>query len=127
MASITLRSSGQFKNARRWLKKLHEAEFLKSLDSYGKAGVDALAAVTPKRSGMTASSWSYRIDHGADGASITWTNSNRNEGYNIAILIQYGHGTGSGGYVQGCDYINPTMKPIFDEIKEQIWQEVRRL
>lgn len=94
------------------------------LDRYGKAGVDALASATPVDTGKTAASWSYSISDNGKYYKITWSNSNVNNGSLIAILIQYGHGTRNGGYVQGTDYINPAIRPIFDKIAEAAWREV---
>ena len=104
------------------LKKLH---ILDILTRYGDAGVAALRAATPYDSGRTASSWGYEIEQDAEGYSIHWTNDNFNKGVNIAVILQYGHGTGTGGYVQGIDYINPTMVPIFEQIANDAWNEVR--
>ena len=86
--------------------------------------VDALASATPKDTGLTASSWGYEIQHNGERSSIIFTNSNTNKGCNIAILLQYGHGTRNGGYVQGRDYINPAIQPIFDQIASDAWKEV---
>jgi hypothetical protein len=94
------------------------------LRKYGRAGVTALAAATPVDSGKTASSWDYSISDNGKNYKITWSNSNVNDGSLIAILIQYGHGTRNGGYVQGTDYINPAIRPIFDNIAEAAWREV---
>lgn len=93
-------------------------------DKYGRAGIDALASMTPKESGKTARSWNYNVELNKNFAKIYWFNTNENQGANIAILLQYGHGTGTGGYVYGTDYINPAMKPIFDELANAIWKEV---
>lgn len=90
-------------------------------------GVDALAAATPVDTGKTASSWFCKIVQGDNSASISWSNSNVNDGVNIAIILQYGHGTRNGGYVEGRDYINPAITPIFDEILEKVWKEVTSL
>ena len=89
--------------------------------------VEALEEATPKRTGLTASSWSYMIEQNAQSVTISWTNSNFNQGVPIALVIQYGHGMPHGGYVKGIDYINPAMKPIFDELSEQVWREVTSL
>ena len=115
---------GSFSKTEDFLKKVKEKDLYKNLDQYGKLGVEALRESTPIDSGITADSWSYEItyDHGTP--TITWINSNTNKGENIAILIQYGHGTGTGGYVHGRDYINPAMQPLFDQIAEDIWKEV---
>lgn len=96
------------------------------LKRYGEAGVRALQAATPKDTGETANSWGYEIETDRDGARVIWTNSNVVEGLPIAILIQYGHGTGGGGYVQGRDYINPAMRNIFDQLADAAWKELMR-
>ena len=96
----------------------------KILDKYGAMGVSALAAATPMDSGLTANSWGYEISVGKEGATIYWTNTNQNNGVYIAVILQYGHGTGTGGYVQGRDYINPAIRPVFDKIAEEAWMEV---
>lgn len=107
----------------KWLSKRNWS----ILDHYGKMGVDALKAATPVDTGKTANSWSYRIVRNEDIVQIIWSNSNTTEdGIPIVVLLQYGHGTGNGGYVQGRDFINPTMKPIFDEIAEKVWKEVTK-
>ena len=98
---------------------------MRKLDKAGQMGVEALEAATPKRSGKTASMWSYRIDNPGNGTyTITWCNDNINRNVNIAMIIQLGHGTKNGGYVAGIDYINPAMKPVFEKIEQEIWKEV---
>lgn len=94
------------------------------LQKYGSKGVAALAASTPVDTGKTAGSWTYSISVSGESATIYWENSNTNKGVNIAVILQYGHGTGTGGYVQGRDYINPAMRPIFDQIANEAWMEV---
>lgn len=119
---------GDLSKTTRFLQKARVVNFRKILDKYGKEGVLALAAATPRDTGTTAASWGYQIiQNGNKSSTIKWTNSNTNNGVPIAILIQYGHGTGNGGYVQGRDYINPTMKPIFDKIADEAWKEVSQL
>lgn len=95
-----------------------------ALRSYGELGVQALRDNTPKKTGLTASSWYYTIKESADGYTIEWRNRNSNKGVLIAAILQYGHGTGTGGYVQGVDYINPAMKPVFQQIADDAWKEV---
>lgn len=124
MALITISNKGDFSKTIRFLQKASEIRFNKILNKYGQIGVDALREATPKDTGKTAESWSYTINVGIDSATINWTNSNQNKGLYIAVLIQYGHGLKGGGYVQGYDFINPAMKPIFDEIAEAAWMEV---
>ncbi len=97
------------------------------LERYGLRGVEALSAATPVRTGMTAISWSYDIVQNEDGYSIIWKNDNINKYVNIALILQYGHATRNGGYVQGIDYINPALKPIFDELAKAAWKEVTRI
>lgn len=127
MIKITFKHKGDLSKTERFLKKLKSADFLKRLDDYGKMGVEALAAATPINTGKTAASWGYEIHHEHGMVSIVWTNSNTNNGVNIAVLLQYGHGTRNGGYVLGRDYINPAMQPIFDDIAESAWMEVTKL
>lgn len=124
---ITFKHKGNFERTDRLLKGAKEKKYLKVLDKYGQEGVAALAAATPTDSGLTAESWDYKIQNGSGGYRIMWTNSNVNDGVPIAIIIQYGHGTGTGGYVQGRDYINPAMRSVFDNIADKAWEEVKRL
>ncbi len=123
---IKLKARGDFKKAQLRIKKISEAGKIPNLEKYGQMGVDALAAATPVDSGLTAQSWGYEIKQDGDGVIITWTNSNVNNGVNIAIILQYGHGTGTGGYVQGIDYINPALKPVFKHIADDAWNEIVR-
>lgn len=127
MIGIEIKSKGNFSKTENFLSDLKKIQLKAILDKYGKRGVDALEKATPVDSGKTASSWYYKIDSDKDRSTITWCNSNINKGVMIAIILQYGHGTGTGGYVQGIDYINPAMKPIFDEITEKVWGEVTKL
>lgn len=108
------------------LRRASKGDKLGNLDSYGERGVRALQAATPKESGETARQWAYRITRTGGGTRIEWYNTHEEDGSNIAILLQYGHGTGTGGWVEGRDYINPAMRPIFDEIAKDIWKEVSR-
>lgn len=121
---ITFKHHGNFNKTKRFFNRASEARFLQNLDRYGKEGVAALAAATPVESGKTASSWYYEIQRSGSSFSIHWANSHVNDGVNIAVILQYGHGTGTGGYVVGRDYINPAIRPIFDKIAENIWKEV---
>ena len=125
--SITLTGKGDFSKTYSFLKRMKEQKFLSALEKYGEEGVKALRGATPRDTGLTAASWSYRIERGKDSATITWTNSNTNHGVPIVILIQYGHATGTGGYVQGRDFINPAMRPVFDKIAQEAWMEVTKL
>lgn len=121
---IVFRQRGDFNNIEKFLKRAKKNDFYKNLDKYGREGVAALASATPIDSGLTASSWDYEIREGRNSVNIYWTNSNINNGVPIAVIIQYGHGTGTGGYVQGRDYINPAIRPIFDRIANNVWKEV---
>ena len=124
---ITFRQKGDFSKLTRYLEKAKEVIHIGDLDKYGRAGVAALSSATPVDSGLTANSWYYEIKNQNGTASITFLNSNIQNGVPIAIILQYGHGTGTGGWVEGRDYINPAIQPIFDEITEKAWKEVRRL
>lgn len=123
---IGITTKGNFKNIDGFFKRMKGKKLTSKFDKYGLIGAAALAANTPNRSGKTASSWDYEIHGSGEGIEIVWTNSNINQGYNIAVLIQYGHGTGTGGYVQGRDYINPAIQPVFDAIAQDIWNEVTK-
>lgn len=121
---ITIKTKGDFKKTAKFLDKLLKLFDSNILDYYGRKGVEALSSATPKDSGKTAESWDYEIIKNGKKASLRWFNTNVNDGVNIAIILQYGHGTGTGGYVVGRDYINPAIQPIFDEIAKSIWKEV---
>lgn len=127
MPFITFTQKGDFSKTERFLKKAKKADFYKHMQQYGELGVQALSEATPIRTGKTASSWEYDVEMNKNSAKITWSNTNVNNGENIAILIQYGHGTGTGGYVHGLDYVNPAMRAVFDKIIEEIWKEVTEL
>ena len=124
---ITFRHQGDFSKSFRYLEKVKEAVRLGILDKYGNLGVAALASATPVESGHTASSWYYTIERQNGSAAIVFSNSHVNQGVPIAIILQYGHGTGTGGYVRGRDYINPAIRPVFDKIASDVWREVTRL
>lgn len=121
---LKIKHKGDLKKIQKFLDRADSDYFFKNLDKYGKIGVQALSSATPRDSGKTASSWSYDISKTFGKVSIQWSNSNVNKGVNIAVVIQYGHGTGNGAYVKGIDYINPAMKSIFDQIAKDIWKEV---
>lgn len=123
---IEFRQKGDFNNSKKFLNHLKNLNLRATLEKYGKAGVDALSAATPKDTGKTAESWTYEIKGDKNSYSIEWHNSNVNEGVNIAVILQYGHGTGNGGWVEGRDYINPALRPIFDQIANEAWEEVIR-
>lgn len=116
--------SGGFTKTERFLNHMKRREYLNVLDEFGRDGVQALRNVTPVDSGATAEAWDYEIKRTRNYTEIVWTNSNINDGVPIAVILQYGHGTGTGGYVQGRDYINPAIRPIFDKIAEKAWKVV---
>lgn len=124
---ISFRHKGNYSKATQYFERLREVAKLGVLNKYGREGVAALSSATPVESGKTASSWGYELEHSSGSAKIIFTNSNINDGVNIAIILQYGHGTGTGGWVQGRDYINPAIQPIFDKIAEEAWREVTRI
>lgn len=124
---ISFRQKGDFSKTKRYLERVKSAARLSILDKYGRKGVAALASATPTETGKTASSWFYEISHNKGSATITFSNSNINKGVPIAIILQYGHGTGTGGWVEGRDYINPAIQPIFDEIANEAWKEVTKV
>jgi len=122
---IVIKQKGDFKHTEGFFKRAKERRFYNILNEYGKRGVQALSKATPKRTGKTAASWSYKINVTEGGAAIYFENSNVNKGYaNVAVLLQYGHAARNGAWVEGVDYINPALKPIFDEIAEKVWAEV---
>lgn len=123
---INIRQKGDFKNLSSFLEKTKEKLNLGLLDKYGREGVAALQAATPKDTGKTSESWYYKIERKNGSVSLTFHNSNQNKGVPIAIILQYGHATGNGGYVEGVDYINPALRPIFDKIAEEAWREVKK-
>lgn len=124
---ISFRQKGDFSRLTNYFEKVKEAARLSILDKYGREGVAALASATPVESGKTADSWYYEVKRQNGSATISFYNSNVNEGVPIAIILQYGHGTGTGGWVEGRDYINPAIQPIFDKIVNNAWKEVTSL
>lgn len=124
---ITFKHKGDFSKLTRFLERAKEAVHLGDLDKYGRAGVEALSSMTPIDSGKTADSWYYEIENKKDSVSINFYNSNIQNGVPIAIILQYGHLTGTGGWVEGRDYINPAIQPVFDNIAENAWREVTKL
>ena len=124
---ISFRQKGDFSKLNRYLERVKEAANFGILDKYGREGVAALASATPVESGKTASSWYYEITRQNGSVSIEFYNSNVNKGVPIAIILQYGHGTGTGGWVEGRDYINPVVRPLFDKIAEEAWKEVTKI
>ena len=121
---ISFESTGSFNKTESFLKTVSKLDISKVLNSMGRRGVDALASATPLESGLAATSWGYFVEASSKSASITWTNSDVENGFPVAIMLQYGYATGTGGYVQGRDYINPAIKPIFDEILNTVWKAV---
>lgn len=122
---ITIEHKGSFRKVDRFLKKTTKRNYMTILRLYGAQGVEALREATPKDTGLTSESWSYRIVKEEEGYTIYWENSNTNKGINIALLIQMGHGTRQGAYVQGIDYINPALKKTFEDLSQAIWREVQ--
>ena len=123
---IVFRQTGDFKKTEKFFRKISKGDFFQALYAFGRKGVEALASATPVNSGKTADSWDYEIHRSNGRISIYWTNSNVNDGVNIAVILQYGHGTRNGGYVQGRDYINPAIRPIFDKIADDAWREITK-
>ena len=124
---ITFRHKGNFNKLTVFLEKADRTARLKDLDKYGREGVAALASATPVDTGLTASSWYYEIKRQNGVVALNFCNSNVNNGIPIAIILQYGHGTRNGGWVEGRDYINPAIQPIFDKIADEAWKEVTKL
>lgn len=122
---IVFRQKGSWTKTRRFLKHCRDADLDSILDRYGQEGVEALARATPKATGKTAASWGYRVTKDENRITISWTNTNIVDGVPIAVILQYGHGTRNGGYVEGTDYINPAMRPIFERIAARAWGEVK--
>ena len=123
---ITFRQKGNFSKLNRYFERVKEVVKVEDLDRFGREGVQALSSATPRDTGLTATSWEYSIERSSNRVSITFNNTNIQNGVPIAIILQYGHGTRNGGYVQGRDYINPAIQPIFDKIAEDVWKEVTK-
>jgi hypothetical protein len=121
---ISFETSGSFKKLDSFLARMSKADMFNALEIYAREGVNALSNATPIDSGITAASWNYEIRKTGSSYTITWTNDHTVDGKPIAIMLQYGHGTGTGGYVQGRDFINPAIKPIFDKIADKVWKAV---
>ena len=124
---ITFRQKGDFSKLTTYLQRAKEVVRIGDLDRYGREGVQALSSATPRDTGLTAQSWRYEINRSKDSVSLSFQNDNIQNGVPIAIILQYGHGTRNGGYVQGRDYINPSVRPIFDKIAKNAWEEVTKL
>ena len=123
---ISIKQKGDFSKLTRYLEKAKSAAKVSDLDRFGREGVAALASATPVETGLTANSWHYEIERKNGSTSISFYNSNIQNGVPIAIILQYGHGTRNGGWVQGRDYINPAIQPIFDKIAQNAWREVTK-
>lgn len=124
---ISFTQKGSFKNTEGYLRRLKQAQLFAVLNKYGSIGVTALSNATPVESGETAAAWTYTIEQHPGYYSIRWHNTHMHNGVPIAVLLQYGHGTGTGGYVQGRDFINPAVKPIFEQMANEAWKEVTRI
>lgn len=121
---IKIKHKGDFSNTEKFMNRVLKRDYLNILAEYGKRGVNALSANTPAQSGKTADSWDYGIDVENGKVTLYWTNSNENEGVNIAILLIYGHGTQNGSYVQGINFVDPVMQPLFDQMARETWDRV---
>lgn len=124
---IRFNHKGDLSKTQAYFNKLKKATQIRILEKYGHMGVEALSAATPVDTGLTAASWSYSIEKVSKGYKLVFSNSNVQKGVNIAIILQFGHGTGTGGYVQGRDYINLAIQSVFEQMAEDIWKEVTRL
>lgn len=124
---ITIRQKGDFAKTTKFLERTSRINIKSILEKYGGLGVQALSNATPIDSGLTARSWGYRVEQTSSSSKLIFCNTNVNKGVPIAIILQYGHGTGTGGWVQGRDYINPAIQPIFDQLAEEAWKEVTKL
>lgn len=124
---IGFRNKGDFSKTQSYFRKVREAAKVQILEKYGNEGVAALASATPVRTGLTTTSWYYRIERSGSKIKLIFLNSNVNKGVQIAVILQMGHGTGTGGWVEGRDYINPAIQPVFDNIVDAAWKEVTKL
>lgn len=127
MKGITFTHKGDFSKSKNFLQELKEQKFFNQLNVYAQEGVLALSSATPVDTGKTAASWTYEIERASDHVSVIWSNTNVNHGVNIALILQLGHGTRTGGYVVGRDYINPALEPIMEKISNMAWKEVTSL
>ena len=122
---VTFNITGDWSNTEKYLKRIGSGDMYKGLESLAQKGVNALRNATPVRSGIAASSWGYKIVKDKGGVTIAWTNTDTDGGFPVVVMLQYGHGTGTGGYVQGQDFINPAIRPIFDQISNEVWKAVK--
>lgn len=123
---VVVKHTGNFKKTKKFLERMSRIDYRKILERYGREGVAALASATPVDTGKTANSWDFEITTTKNSYAIAFTNSNVVNGVPIAIILQYGHGTRNGGWVEGRDYINPAIQPIFDKIAKEAWREVTK-
>lgn len=121
---LSIVSTGSFAKTRNFLERVQKLDIGRILQANAQKGVNALISATPTDSGLAAHSWGYEVESTSTGHTITWTNSDIENGFPVAIMLQYGHGTGTGGYVQGRDYINPAIRPVFDQIADEVWRAV---
>jgi hypothetical protein len=122
--SFSFSSEGDWSKTERFLRNMMKFKVDAAIQSAGAQGVSALAKATPRDSGLAANSWTFEVKKSSGGFEIDWTNTDDESGFKVALMIQYGHGTGTGGYVHGIDYINPAMRPVFDQIAETVWKAV---
>ena len=121
---VSVHTSGDFAKTEGFLHRIVQRHYRNKLNHYGEMGVQALKGATPRDTGLTAESWTYEIAEEGDRLALYWKNNNRQNGALVAILLQYGHGTRNGGFVEGIDYVNPALKPIFDQMAREVWKEV---
>lgn len=126
MGAITITHKGDFEKSTRFLNGLQHKNYMTILNEYGRKGVEALSAATPVDTGRTASAWDYTVRKLRNGYEVSWTNDSQNKGVSIVVLNQYGHATRNGGWVQGRDFINPAMRPVFDQMADDLWREVTK-
>lgn len=123
---ISYSVSGSTQHTESFLARMIQGDLYSNLEPYAQQGVEALRAATPHDTGLTADSWTYEIERTHGGCTIWWNNTNVENGFHVAIGLQYGHGTGTGGWIEGYDYINPALRPIFDKIADGVWKEVQK-
>lgn len=123
---ISFTSKGSFERTEAFVRRMTTGEIFRALNRYGEIGRNALASATPEDSGLAANSWAFDVRNSGNRWEMVWSNTDTENGFPVAIMLQYGHGTGTGGYVRGRDYINPAIKPVFDQIADAVWKEVTR-